>query len=110
VSEMANREIAFRHLLTVTRQLVLMRSPLLIFNLALGSALLALGDTDESVDDADEKDGAANAAADGDLGGIRETCPFLLSFLCLGELVEGFVDCGFTPDDSLVYIVWKSRY
>jgi hypothetical protein len=107
---MANREIAFRHLLTVTRQLVLMRSPLLIFNLALGSALLALGDTDESVDDADEKDGAANAAADGDLGGIRETCPFLLSFLCLGELVEGFVDCGFTPGGSLACVVLKSRY
>jgi hypothetical protein len=49
---MADREITPRHLLAVSRQLVFVRSPLLVFNLTLRSALLALGDADESVDDA----------------------------------------------------------
>jgi hypothetical protein len=102
---MADREIASRHLLAISRQLVFVRSPLLVFDLALSPTLLALGDADEGVDDTDEKDGATDAAANGNFGGVGETGPFLLSFLFLGELVEGFVDCGFTPDGSLACVV-----
>jgi hypothetical protein len=90
---MADREITPRHLLAISCQLVLVRSPLLVFDLALSPALFALGDANESVDDADEKDCAADATADGDFSGVGEAGPFFLSFLCLGELVEGFVDC-----------------
>jgi hypothetical protein len=95
MSKVANSEIAPRHLLAVSRHLLLVRIPLSVGDLALGAALLALGDADESVDEGDEEDGAADAGADGDLGGVGEAGPFLLGFLGGGEFVEGFVEFGF---------------
>lgn len=85
--KMANSEIAPRHLLAISRQHVFVRSPLLIFDFALGSALLALGDADESVDDADQEECTADAAADGVLSGVGEAGPFFFSLLGFGELV-----------------------
>jgi len=84
---MRNREIASLHLLTVSGQLVLVRSPLLVFDCALSPALLALRDANESVDDADEKESATDAAADGVLGGVGEACPFLFGLRPGGLLV-----------------------
>jgi hypothetical protein len=95
MSKVANSEIAPRHLLAVSRHLLLVRIPLSVGDLALGAALLALGDADESVDEGDEEDGAADAGADGDLGGVGEAGPLLLGFLGGGEFVEGFVEFGF---------------
>jgi len=95
VSKVTNSEIAAGHFLAVSGHLLLMSIPLLVGELALSTALLALGDADESVDDADEEDSAADAGADGDLGGVGEAGPFLLDFGGGGELVEGFVGFGF---------------
>ena len=102
MSKMADSEIAPRHLLAVSGQLVFVRSPLLVFELALGPALLALRDADECVDDADEKESADDAAGDDVFGGLGKASPLLLGFLPVGELVECFVDFGFAPGGLLV--------
>jgi hypothetical protein len=94
VSEVADGEIAPGHLLAVSCHLLLVRVPFLVGNLALGTTLLTLGDADEGVDERDEEDGAADAGADGDLGGVGEAGPLLLGFLGGGEFVEGFVEFG----------------
>jgi len=94
VSEVADGEIAPGHLLAVKCHLFLVGVPLLVGKLALGTALFALGDADEGVDDADEEDGATNAGADGNLCSVGEAGPLLLDFLGGGELVECFVDFG----------------
>jgi hypothetical protein len=105
VSKVANSEIAPRHLLAVSRHLFLVRVPFLVGELALGAALLTLGDADEGVDDCDEQDGAADAGADGDLGGVGEAGPLLLGFLGGGELVECFVEFGFASVGGLLVVV-----
>ena len=106
MSKVADGKIAPCHLLAVGRHLLLVRVPLLVGDLALGAALLALGDVDEGVDDCDEEDGAADAGADGDLGCVGEAGPFLLSLLGGGELVECFVEFGFASGGvSLVDVV-----
>lgn len=87
MSKMANSKVTARHLLAISRQHVFVRRPFLVFDFALGSALLTLSDADEGVDDDDEEDGAANAAGDGVLGGVGEAGPFLFGFLGVGELV-----------------------
>lgn len=92
---MANSKVSPRHLLAISRQHVFVRSPLLVFDFALGSALLALGDADEGVDDTDQEECTADTAADGVLGGVGEAGPFFFGLLGFGEFVEGFVDCGF---------------
>lgn len=99
---MADREIASLHLLAISSQLVFVRRPLLVFELALSPALLALGDADEGVDDADNKESADDAAGDDIFGGVGEAGPLLLSFLPVGELVQCFVHCGFAPDNLSV--------
>jgi hypothetical protein len=95
MSKVANSKITPSHLLAISGHLLLVRVPFLVGDLALGTALLALGDADEGVDDCNEKDGAADAGADGDLGGVGEAGPLLFGFLGGGELVEGFVEFGF---------------
>jgi hypothetical protein len=105
MSKVANSEIAPRHLLAVSRHLLLVRVPLSVGDFALGAALLALGDANESVDEGDEEDGAADAGADGDLGGVGEAGPFLLGFLGGGEFVEGFVEFGFASGSNLLVSV-----
>ena len=106
MSKVADGKISPCHLLAVGRHLLLVRVPLLVGDLALGAALLALGDADEGVDDCDEEDGAADAGADGDLGGVGEAGPFLLGLLGGGELVECFVEFGFASGGvSLVDVV-----
>ena len=99
---MADREIASRHLLAICGQLVFVRRPLLVFELALGPTLLALRDADKGVDDADEKEYAGDTAADNVFGGVGEASPFFLGFLPVGELVQCFVDFGFAPNDLVV--------
>jgi hypothetical protein len=94
VSEVADGEVASCHLFAVGCHLFLVRVPFLVGDVGLGAALLALGDADEGVDDCDEEDGAADAGADGDLGGVGEAGPLLLGFLGGGELVECFVEFG----------------
>lgn len=96
---MADSEIAPRHLLAVSGQLIFVRSPLLVFKLALSPTLLALGNADEGVDDADEKENADDDASDDVLGGVRKAGPLLLGFLLVGKLVQCFVHCGFAPDE-----------
>lgn len=95
MSEVADGEVASGHLLAVKCHLFLVSVPFLVGRLAFGTALLALGDADEGVDDCDEEDGSADAGADGDLGSVGEAGPLLLGFLGGGEFVEGFVDFGF---------------
>ena len=99
---MADREIASRHLLAVSGQLVFVRSPLLVFELALSPALLALCDADESVDDTNQKENADYAAGDDVFGGVGKAGPLLLGFLPVGELVQCFVHFGFAPSGVLV--------
>ena len=99
---MADSEITPRHLLAVSGQLIFVRSPLLVFKLALSPTLLTLGDADEGVDDADEEENTDDNASNDVLGGVGETGPFLFGFLFVGKLVQCFVDCGFAPDDLLV--------
>lgn len=106
---MADSKIAPRHLLAVSGQLVFVRSPLLVFELALGPTLLALRDADEGVDDADEKESADDAAGDNVLRGLGKASPLLLGFLPVGELVECFVDFGFAPDGFLVDMFLPNR-
>lgn len=99
--EVADREIAPRHLLAIGGQLILVRSPLLVFELALSPALLALGDADEGVDDADNNESANDAAGDDVFGCVGEASPLLLGFLPVGKLVQCLVHCGFAPKDLL---------
>ena len=106
---MADREIASLHLLAISGQLVLVRSPLLVFELSLSPALLALGDADKGVDDADNDESADDAAGDDIFGGVGEAGPLLLSFLPVGELVQCFVHCGYAPDDLLVDVFWTGE-
>jgi hypothetical protein len=87
VPKVTYSEIAPLHLLAISRQLVLVLRPLLVFYRTLGSALLALDDADEGVDDDDEEDGATDAAGDGVLGGVGEAGPFLLGSCRFGEFV-----------------------
>jgi hypothetical protein len=114
VAEVANSEITPGHLLAVSGHLLLVRIPLSVGDLALSATLLALGDADEGVDDCDKEDGTADAGADGDFGGVGEAGPFLLGFLGGGELVEGFVEFGFTSGRRLLVVVvgfvWGRRY
>lgn len=100
--KVADGEIAPLHLLAVSGQLIFVRRPLLVFELALSSALLALGDADEGVDDADNNESADDAAGDDIFGGVGEAGPLLLGFLPVGELVQCFVNFGFAPGDLLV--------
>lgn len=79
-----------------------MRSPLLIFDLTLSTALLALGDADEGVDDYNEEDGAADAGANGNLGSVGKTCPLLLGLFFGAEFVEQFVDFGFATGRKIL--------
>lgn len=90
---MADREIASLHLLAVSGQLVFVRSPLLVFELALSPALLTLGDADEGVDDADDNESADDATSDDVFGGVGEAGPLLLGFLPVRKLVQCFVHC-----------------
>jgi hypothetical protein len=99
---MADCKITSRHLLAVGSQLVFVRSPLLVFELALSPALLALSNADESVDDANKKENADYAAGDDVLGGVGKAGPLLLGFLPVRELVQCFVDFGFAPEELLV--------
>lgn len=82
-----------------------MRSPLLVFNLALSPTLLALRDADEGVDDDYEKHGAADAAGDGVLGGVGEASPLLFSFLLGRKFVQCFVNRRFAPGDLLIDVL-----
>lgn len=85
--EVADSKITPGHLLPVSSELVFVSRPLLVVHLALSAALLALGDADESVDDDDKEDDAADATPNGNLGGVREAGPLLLSLFDCGELV-----------------------
>jgi len=78
---MADCKIASRHLLAISGQLVFVRSPLLVFELALSSAFLALRDADEGIDNADKKESADYTAGDDVFGGVGEAGPLLLGFL-----------------------------
>ena len=82
-----------------------MRGPLLVFELALSSALLPLGDADEGVDDADNEESADDAAGDDVFSGVGEAGPLLLGFLPVGKLVQCFVHRGLAPGDLLVEMV-----
>lgn len=98
VSEMADSKVTPCHLLTVGGQFVLVCLPLLVVEIALKSALLALGDADESVDDADEEDSATHAAGDDIFSGVGQASPLLLGLLLGGKLVELLVDFRFTSN------------
>jgi hypothetical protein len=106
MSKMRDGEITSLHFLAISGQLVFVRSPLLVFDRALSPALLALRDADESVDDADEKERASDATADGVLGGVGEACPLLFGLLLSGKFVQSFVYFRFAPDDLLVDVVF----
>lgn len=100
--KVADSKVTPGHLLPVSSELVFVSRPLLVVQLAFGAALLALGDADESVDDDDKEDDAADATANGDLGGVGQAGPLLLGLLDCGELVQLFVGCGFaTGEDGL---------
>lgn len=100
VAEVTDSKVTPGHLLPVSREFVLVSRPFLVVHLALSAALLALGDADESVDDDDKEDDAADATANGDLGGVREAGPLLLGLLGCGELVQLLVGCGFATGEG----------